>query len=86
MKKFLIVVGLVFALGIAAEWFMLGHPQKGVVLWMSYKPLSNSYTLSVQTSEGTPMQIVLPAKVWQEWLQPRRLDSPDPVPSRNDYF
>jgi hypothetical protein len=71
MKKFFTIVVLIFALGIGAEWFMLGNPRKGVVLWMSNNPVSDSYTLFVQTSEGTPMQIQLPAKAWREWLEPR---------------
>lgn len=71
MKKFTAIMVLIFVLAIGAEWFMLGNPKNGVVLWMDHKPAQSNYTLYVQTSEGSTMQVQLPAKVWQEWLEPR---------------
>lgn len=73
MKKFSIIVVLVFAVCIGAEWFMFGAPRKGVVLSMQYQT-SDDYKLNVLTSEGTTMEIRLPSKTWRDWLEPRTIN------------
>lgn len=71
MKKFFAVVTLVFALGIGAEWFLLGNPQKGVVLGFEFQRATDTFQARVMTNEGTLMNINVPSKVWREWFQIR---------------
>ena len=71
MKKFMTGALIVFLLGIWAEWVILSNPTKGVVLGMEHQINSDDFKLLVLNSEGLPMQIRMPAKVWQEWFQRR---------------
>ena len=74
MKKFGIIAALVFATAIGAEWFILGAPDKGVVLDANYEPVTDSFKLRIMTSEGTYMNVKMSPKVWREWWQIRRIE------------
>lgn len=72
MKKFTIIVSMVFALGIWAEWVILSNPTTGVVLYLEHQKNSDDFKLHTLTSEGMRMEICMPSKVWREWLEPRK--------------
>lgn len=74
MKKFGICAAIVFLLGIWAEWLIFSNPSKGVVHYIKYQPRTDSYHLYVVNSDGLPMDINMPSKVWREWLQPRIIE------------
>lgn len=69
MKKFSIIVSLVFVLAICAEWIILSNPTSGVVLFMNPEHKLNTWRLHVITNQGNFMDVELPPTVWQEWLQ-----------------
>jgi len=71
MRKFSIIVTLVFVLAIAAEWFMLSTPPSGVVRGMKYNESTRSFTLHVETSYGSYGKITLPREVWRQWFDPK---------------
>lgn len=68
MRKFYVVVTLVFVLAIAAEWLMLSNPPSGVVRSMKFDNRSRSFKLRIEDSYGNQGVVTLPVEVWQSFV------------------